>query len=50
MVGKIRGQAVILGLKIATEKGFGVSTMVGLREIKNAIFSFIWRRRYPLSV
>ena len=51
MVGKIRGQAVIRGLKIATEKGFWVSTMVGLREIKNTISPpFIWRRRYPLSV
>ncbi len=37
MVGKIRGQAVIRGLKIATEKGFWVSIMVGLREIKNTI-------------
>ena len=29
MVGKIRGQAVIRSLKMATEKGYGVSTMVG---------------------
>ena len=41
MVGKIRGQAVIRGLKMASEKGFGVSIVVGLREIKNAFFPFI---------
>jgi len=29
MVGKIRGQAVIRGLKMASEKGFGVCIVVG---------------------
>jgi hypothetical protein len=50
MVGKIRGQAVIRGPKMASEKGFGVSIMVGLREIKNAFFPLYRGRRYPLSV
>ena len=40
MVGKIRGQAVIRGLKMASEKGFGVSIVVGLRE-KMHFFPFI---------
>ena len=39
MVGKIRGYAVIMGLEMATQKGFEMNIMVGLREIINAIFS-----------
>lgn len=48
MVGKIRGYAVIMDLEMATQKGFEMNIMVGLREIINAIFSFRGRKRYHL--
>ena len=38
MVGKIRGYAVIPGLKMAIEKSFEMNIMAGLRELKNEIF------------
>ena len=38
MAGKIRGYAVIPGLKTAIEKSFEMNIMVGLRELKYVIF------------
>ena len=48
MAGKIRGYAVIMNLEMATQKGFEMNKMVGLRETINAIFSFRGRKRYHL--
>ena len=45
MAGKTRGYAVIMDLEMATQKGFERNIMVGLPELKYAIFSFKRRKR-----